>query len=195
MVEPPRDAGHAREGVSLAAHRLPRRIVVSGDTGSGKTTLARRLAAIAGAPHVELDSLYHGPNWTPADDETFRARLLERTVGGAWVVDGNYRVVRDLTWGRADLVVWLDYPIWRTGWRLFWRVLRRGVRREELWNGNRESLRSHFLSKESLFLWLWKTHGVHRREYPPQFRQFSPLRVVRIRSPRELERWLASVAP
>jgi hypothetical protein len=72
-------------------------------------------------------------------------------------------------------------------------VMRRGIRREELWNGNRESLRSHFMSKDSLFLWLLKVHGQHRREYPPQFAQWPALRVVRIRSPRALKRWLASV--
>jgi adenylate kinase family enzyme len=175
--------------------RLPRRIVVSGDTGSGKTTLARRLAGLTGAPHIELDALFHGPNWTPADDETFRSLVLERTAGGAWVIDGNYRAVRDLTWGRADLVVWLDYPIWRTGWRLFWRTLRRRARREELWNGNRESLRTHFLTKDSLFLWLLQSHGRHRRTFPAEWAQMPHLRVVRIKSPTALKRWLASVAP
>jgi adenylate kinase family enzyme len=174
------------------AHRLPPRIAISGDTGSGKTTLARRLARMTGAVHVELDSLYHGPNWTPADDETFRARVLERTDVPSWVTDGNYRAVRDLTWGRADLLIWLDYPIWRTAWRLFWRSLRRGIRREELWNGNREDLRTQFLTKDSLFVWLGKTHRRHRRQYPEIFATFPGLKVVHIRSPRQLEHWLGS---
>jgi adenylate kinase family enzyme len=188
LVRPPGDT--VPRGTERGA---PRRIVVSGSTGSGKTTLARRIAAAIGAPHVELDSLYHGPNWTPADDETFRARLLERTSGDSWVVDGNYRAVRDLTWGRADVVVWLDYAMWRPAWRLFWRSLRRGIRKQELWNGNRENLRTQFLTKESLFLWLWKTHRLHRRMYPEQFAQFAQLRVVTIRSPRDLDRWLATI--
>jgi ATP-dependent protease Clp ATPase subunit len=37
------------------------RILVVGRTGSGKTTLARELAAALHVPHVELDSLYFGP--------------------------------------------------------------------------------------------------------------------------------------
>jgi adenylate kinase family enzyme len=176
-------------------HRLPRRICVSGDTGSGKTTLARRLAAITGAVHVELDSLYHGPNWTPAEDDVFRARVLDRTSPDAWVTDGNYQTVRDLTWGRAELLIWLDYALWRKGWRLFWRCMRRGVRQEELWNGNRESLRTHFLTKDSLFVWLLKTHWRRRRLYPERIAEYPQLRVVRLRSPRELERWLSERTP
>jgi tRNA uridine 5-carbamoylmethylation protein Kti12 len=37
------------------------RVVVVGTSCSGKTTLARRLARILATEHVELDSLYWGP--------------------------------------------------------------------------------------------------------------------------------------
>ncbi len=42
------------------------RILILGRTGSGKTTLARELAAALGVPHVELDSLYFGPDLSTA---------------------------------------------------------------------------------------------------------------------------------
>src|SRR5438067_1696786 len=65
----------------------PRRIVVVGTTGSGKTTTARRIAQIIGAPHVELDALHWESNWTEADTETFRRRIVDATAGERWVVD------------------------------------------------------------------------------------------------------------
>ncbi|WP_370651769.1 hypothetical protein [Microbacterium sp.] len=40
----------------------PRRILVAGVAGAGKTTLAARIAAMVEAPHTEIDGLFHGPD-------------------------------------------------------------------------------------------------------------------------------------
>ena len=94
------------------------RIVVLGRTGSGKTTLARELAAALGVPHVELDSLYFGPDFSTAPLSVLRDRTSAAIAGERWVTDGNKRAVRDLVWPRADTVVWLDYPVYVSLWRL-----------------------------------------------------------------------------
>lgn len=163
-----------------------RRVVVVGTTGSGKTTFAKRLARELDAAHIELDALHWEPGWREAEIDVFRARADAATSASErWVVDGNYSQVRDFTWGRADTLVWLDYPFPRIVWRLFWRCLRRGVRQEELWNGNRERLSSNFLSRDSLFLWAIKTHWVRRRTYPAALAtdEYGHLRVLRLRRP------------
>jgi adenylate kinase family enzyme len=168
---------------------LPDRIIVSGTTGSGKTTLGGELAAIIGAPHVELDALHWEPNWTEAPTDVFRERVREATAGERWVVDGNYAAVRDIVWPRAELIVWLDYSIVRIYARLLRRTTRRIVTREELWSGNRERFRTGFMSKDSLFLWALQTHWKRRRGYPAQLAQpeHAHLLVFRARSPRETE--------
>jgi hypothetical protein len=110
------------------------------------------------------------------------------------VSDGNYRATRDLTWGRAELIVWLDYPLHVVMRQLFWRTMRRWRRREVLWNGNRESLRTHFMTRNSLFLWALRSWWRHRRTYPGQLAgEYRHVPVVRIRSPHDLDRWLASL--
>lgn len=40
----------------------PQRVLVTGTSGSGKSTVARRVAAALGVPYTELDSLFHGPS-------------------------------------------------------------------------------------------------------------------------------------
>jgi hypothetical protein len=65
--------------------------------------------------------------------------------------------------------------------------VRRVVRREELWNGNRETLRNVIFSRDSLILYAFRAHFRHRRSYSETL---APYQVVRLRSPREVERWL-----
>lgn len=170
-----------------------KRIVVVGTTGTGKTTMAQRLADRLRLPHVELDALHWGPNWTEAPREIFRARVTGALHGDAWVVDGNYGKVRDLVWSRADTVIWLDYPLWLILWRLASRTTRRVIARETLWNGNRETLRGAFFSRNSLLIWALQTYRRRRRDYPRLIAQpeYLHLHLVRLRSPREATGWLS----
>ena len=174
-----------------------KRIVVVGTTGAGKTTLARRLAQRLGVPHVELDAIYWGPDWTEATTEDFCARTAQALEGAAWVADGNYHKVRDIVWGRADTVVWLDYNLALIMYRLLRRTVRRVVTQEELWAGNRESLRTALLQRDSILLWALQTYKKRRRNYPELFRrpEYAHLRVVHLRSPRATASWLAGLPP
>ena len=172
-----------------------RRIHVVGTTGSGKTTLAQRLAQLLRISHIELDALHWGPNWALPMVEEFRERVAEALSGDRWVVDGNYGKVRDIVWARADTVVWLDYALPVIMGRLLWRTIRRGVTREELWSGNRERLWNHFFSRDSLLLWALQTYPRRRREYPMLLAkpEYAHLAVVRLRSPRATKDWLSGI--
>lgn len=168
------------------------RIVVVGTTGSGKTSFAARLARALGVRHIELDALHWEPDWREAPDGVFRKRVQAATATGGWVVDGNYSIVRDIVWGRADTVIWLDYGIFTILFRLVRRTFRRAFTREVLWNGNRERFLTSFFSRESILLWALKTYWVRKRNYPRvlSLPEHSHLQVVRLCSPREAERWL-----
>src|SRR6476469_9295606 len=127
------------------------RIAVVGTSGSGKTTLARQISQILAIRHVELDALHWEPNWTEAPKDLFRDRVLQALSGDSWVVDGNYNTVRDIFWGRAHTIVWLDYSLPVMLSRVVRRTLRRVLMQEELWSGNRETWQTT-LSRESIIL-------------------------------------------
>jgi adenylate kinase family enzyme len=168
-----------------------RRIAVVGTaSGNGKTTLGRELAARLDVPFHELDALHHGPGWTEASPEELRARVEPLLAGDEWVVDGAYRgKLGDLVLERADLVVWIDLPlrVWLP--RLLRRTLRRLHTGEVLWNGNRERWRTAFWGRDSLVGYALRVHRDRRRRYVTEL---APYRVVRLCSPEEVERWLAT---
>lgn len=173
-----------------------RRIAVIGTTGAGKSTLAARVAVARGCPFVELDALYWGPGWTPFPREHFRQQVTAVLAGDAWTTGGNYSAARDLIWARADTLVWLDYPLPVVLWRLTRRTLRRIVTQEQLWGGNVETWRGQFASRDSLYIWAFKTHYRRRREVPALLATpvYAHLRLLHLRTPSAASAWLSTLA-
>jgi adenylate kinase family enzyme len=168
------------------------RISIVGTSGSGKTTLAKNISQQLQIPHIELDALHWEPNWTEATDQVFRDRVSAALKGDRWVVDGNYSKVRDLVWGRSDTVVFLDYPFVTVLGQLLRRTIGRSLNQEELWSGNRESIRKSFFSQDSILVWMLKTYSKNRRKYPALLQQseYKHLSFVHLRSPKITEQWL-----
>src|SRR5215472_9666984 len=135
-----------------------RRIVIVGTSGSGKTTVARQLSQRLAIPHIELDALYLEANWTAASPIVFQERTIQALSGDAWIIDGNYSSVRNIIWSRAETIVWLDYSLWTIMRQLLRGTFRRILTQEELWNGNREPIRTIFFSKDSILLWALQTY-------------------------------------
>jgi adenylate kinase family enzyme len=174
---------------------MMRRVVVIGASGAGKTTLAMRLAERLGVPHVELDALYWGPNWTGATTEVMKSRVQLALAGDAWIVSGNFGIVRDSVWPRADTLIWLDYAMPVVMWRVVWRTIHRCATREPLFGRNVETWRLSFFSTESVIAWAWRTWRGQRRDFPKLFRSpaYAGICKLRFQSPRETEDWIACV--
>jgi len=172
-----------------------RRISVMGGSCSGKTTVARELAAILGVPHIELDALNHGPNWEEAPAEIFQERVRAALAAApdGWVVDGNYHgKLGLLVQERADTVVFLDPPYPTAIRRSLWRTFSRALLRIELWNGNRETFRNAF-SRYSIPWYVLRTHRRQRQKWSTRLAELPHLRFVHLRSPRETRAWLQSI--
>ena len=166
--------------------------VIGSASGSGKSTFSRALAAKLGVPFHELDALHHGPNWTEATPDELRAKVEPLVAGEAWVLDGGYMgKLGLLVVEAADTVVWIDLPIRVWLPRLLRRTVRRIRTHEELWNGNRESVRGAFLGWNALVPWALRAHFSRRREYPARL---AHLPVARLRTQADVDRFLAEAS-
>jgi len=165
-----------------------KRIAVIGTTGTGKTTLAKQLAVKIGGEYIELDAIFHGPNWVDIPRPEFVANVRARIQAERWVCDGYYG-----NWARqldaADLIVWLDYPFRIALIRILRRTFKRLLTKEELWNGNRESWSMAF-SRESIIVWFFQTYWKRRREMPRilDSSRYPNAHKMRLRHPREARR-------
>uniref|UniRef100_UPI003F703225 hypothetical protein n=1 Tax=Reyranella sp. TaxID=1929291 RepID=UPI003F703225 len=112
-------------------------------------------------------------------------------------VVGNYGQVRDLVWSPADTLVWLDLPLPVVMSSLLRRTVKRAVTREELWGtGNRESLSTAFLSRNSILLYALRTHRRNQERFAQECKALAAeKRVVRLRSRRDVERFALSPLP
>src|SRR6266567_7661330 len=166
-----------------------KRVLVIGTGGSGKTSLARRLAHQTGLPLIHLDLLYWRPGWQATPSDEWREIVGRLIAGEKWIADGNYGGTLDLRLEACDTVVFLDLP------RILclWRVLKRQVRhfrqaRPELPPSCRERLSWAFL------MWIWTYPSRRRGDVLRRLAAVAQRkRVVILRSSPAIDTFLATV--
>ena len=175
-----------------------KKINIVGTSGSGKTTFSKFLACILKIEHIEIDSIFWGPDWYwPTDDEFFSDLRQAIANKGSWILDGNYTRTIPIKWENVELVIWLDYSFITTLFQALKRAFKRSITREELWDGtgNRESFRKSFFSRDSIILWTIKTHGKVRLKYERFMNDpdYSKIKFIRLKSPSESVRFLNDI--
>jgi adenylate kinase family enzyme len=143
----------------------PNRVVVVGTTGSGKTTLARALAQAYNLPHTSLDTLHWRPNWQPAPQDEFIRDVQATIAADRWVMEGNYRAVREMIWERADTIVWIDLPFFVNARQLLRRTLVDCRTGRPICNGNQQRLWELIKWPDGLWIWFFRTYFRRRRQY------------------------------
>lgn len=173
----------------------PERVLIAGVTGSGKTTLARRIAARWDLVHHEIDALHHGPNWTPRPSFLDDVRAFAAT--DRWVTEWQYtsKGTDEIMTPRAQIAIWLDYPWPLVRTRLLRRTFSRSILRTEMYNGNVEKPIWRLLGErdpeENILAWQTKTRHNWTERMPGIEARFPHLIIVRLRHPRETARWVA----
>ena len=165
-----------------------KRVMVMGCAGAGKSTFARRLGALSGAPVIHLDTLFWEPGWVECQPEEFRRRVNAAHAGEAWVSDGNYTSrTFDIRVPRAEAIIWLDQPRWLCTWRVLARYLTNlGAKRGDL--GVTEKLDWDFV--------VWVAN-YHKNVQPPQLAAIAALgasdRLITLRGDRAANDYLREI--
>lgn len=138
------------------------RVMIVGDAGAGKSTLAHWLGAQTGLPVHHLDQVFWMPDWQRRP-EADKARIVAQTEAQErWIIEGGLAHSYATRLARADMVIWLDLGVMTRLWRLICRTWQyRGQRRPDLPEGCIERLGR----SRAVFLYeVWKERGLSRRE-------------------------------
>jgi adenylate kinase family enzyme len=164
------------------------RVMVIGSPGAGKSTLARRLAGLTGLPLFHLDREHWLPGWTEPLPDDWRAKQTALVAGDRWIIDGNYGGSLTLRIGRADTVIWLDYPTALCLWRAVRRVIGGyGRVRPDTAPGCPERFDPAFL------LYIARFRRSKRAKIEKALASFTG-EVLRFTRPRQAETWLGGLA-
>jgi adenylate kinase family enzyme len=168
------------------------RILVYGVTGSGKTTLAARIAGRTGLPWHSMDDLLWEPGWVEVPPDEQRRRVQAICAEDRWILDTAASRWIDIPLARVELIVALDYPRWLSLARLVRRTAARATDGRLVCNGNTETWRQA-LSSDSIVLWHFRSFRRKRARIRSWTTQAVGPTVVHLRWPRATRQWLAGL--
>ncbi len=101
------------------------KIIICGNTGSGKSTLGNLISKHFNIPHIETDLLTFLPGWELRPKDEYQRLLDVELKEPSWVVDGGGSELAIGLANHATLIIWLDVSPWGS----LFRVMRRSIKR------------------------------------------------------------------
>ena len=147
------------------------RIMIMGISGAGKSTLAKTLGEHMKIETIYLDKEFMNRDWNQKSKEEQAMLHREFMKKDRWIIEGNWSHTLDERVSYADLIIYLDCPLWFSLLRVLKRMLKnRNVRREDAAEGCYEKFSpsfywyiiKYYYTKRKENIW-W----VHSLENPP----------------------------
>ena len=162
-----------------------KKVLIIGISGTGKTTLAKKLSASLRIPAFYLDTYIWKDNWVEASQPELEEKIKKILPLDSWIMEGFISPCAELKLERASTVLYLDYSGWRAllgGLRRWWQY--RGRVRPEMPAGCVEKLDWKYLKV------IFKK--MERPEIETAIANFAN-KIVRLKSPRETKKYLNEV--
>ncbi|KAH6908194.1 AAA domain-containing protein [Coprinopsis sp. MPI-PUGE-AT-0042] len=151
------------------------RILVVGNSGSGKSTTAAKLGRQLGIPFISLDHIHWEPGWKSTPNDAFKSKIevALAEAGPSWVVEGDYyERIGNIVLDKSTDVIWLDPPLLLYFPRLLLRTfLRLFGLQAPCSPGCDESFSEAFFSKDSIILWCLTHHRSEREKNTIRMRE------------------------
>ena len=173
------------------------KIAIIGPSGAGKTTLAKKLADILklNVYHLDrffwlprIDRFFWQPSWRRAPSEV-RIDLLEKFVcEKSWIIEGTYVNSSEVHLIKANTIIYLDISSFRRCLRVIKRHFEPQERlRRDIPKGSSDRLT--FLGILRVLFFPLRA----KRKLEDKLRKFPPEKIIRLQSPKEVERFLAQL--
>jgi adenylate kinase family enzyme len=165
-----------------------RRILIVGNSGGGKSTLARRLGDKLGLPVIHLDVLFWKPGWVESERDDYRARVMAALQAPEWICDGQFTSTFHLRMPLADTIVWIDQPRVLCLVRAIWRAISyRDGGRPDMAEGCREKIDFAF------YRYIWTFDREKKPEIEAALAAYGAhAQLHRLQSDREIAAFLAA---
>ena len=165
--------------------KTPKHISIIGISGTGKTTLARRMSRALGIPVIHYDTICWAEGWQEVDEAIVRKQILEKLHEDSWILDGYINPAALERLKTSDLVIYLD----SSGSRALWG----GIRRWWKYRGTHVPEMPVGCTQE--FKWdRWSVMWTRdeRKEIEREIQGFEK-KVVRLKSPKEMEKYVKKI--
>lgn len=168
------------------------RIAIVGQPGSGKSTLALKLGDLTGLPVFHMDHIHWKPHWVERDRNERVELALAVLAREAWIFEGGLSAINSARVNRAEMLIWLDMPLWLRSWRVFKRTLRYfGRSRPDLQQNCREGLNPEMFR---FWKYIWDTRNSGRKKIAGSLHDAPDSLIVRhFKTRHDVRRFLAEV--
>jgi adenylate kinase family enzyme len=144
-----------------------KRAVVIGNSGGGKSTLARRLSSAWKCDHVEIDALLWQQGWPLVPADIYNAEHARLIAGEGWIMDGLGRLESiPARLARATDIVLIDMPLWMH----FWLAAERQIRWSAGMIENPPAGLAKMPPTETLFRTIWRSTKTAGRKFAGSWR-------------------------